>query len=241
MVLNWQVMRLQRFEAQLADRVVPASNKVMSELRDLYRIPAGKMTVIGGGCNPPLELRSRASAREALGLPRNGILVAFVGRRDPIKGFDIVATCVRRLRHEISDLHLVTAPAQAAQPDDGIWGVDLTRPQMGDLYSAADMLVSASRYEGYGLAIHEAMAHGIPVIIPDSAGIADRFADGINALILPRWRGFETRLLDSMRRLATDEQLRHRLGEAGRTWAAKNTWREVATELSIVYAEAARR
>lgn len=241
MVINWKQMRRERFEAQVADRVVPSSHKVMRELRSLYRVPAEKMGVVGGGCRPPTTMSSRAAAREALGLPQQGMFIAFVGRDDPIKGFDRVAGCIRRLRQEINGLYLVTAPARTAPVEDGILGIDLPRHRMGELYSAADVLVSASRYEGYGLAIHEAMAHGLPVIIPDSAGIADRCVDGENALVVPRWRRFDARLFESMGRLATDEPLRRRLGEAARVWALKNTWTDVAAELFTIYAQTAKR
>jgi glycosyltransferase involved in cell wall biosynthesis len=240
MVVKRQQMLRERFEGRLADMVVPSSRKVMRELRDLYRLPEGKMSVIGGGCNLPPKVSSRAAARELLGLPKRGLLIGFVGRPDPIKGFESVAACVRQLRHEMDDVRLVTAPAQSLPGQDWILGLELDRHHIGDLYSAVDILVSASRYEGYGLAIHEAMSIGLPVIVPDSAGIADRFVDGVNALILPRWRGFDARLLDSLRLLATDEQLRLKLGDAARMWALKNTWHEVAAELSDVYSEAAR-
>ena len=43
-----------------------------------------------------------------------------------------------------------------------------------DLMAAADLLVHPARYEAYGLAVHEALCCGVPVIVSSAAGIAER-------------------------------------------------------------------
>ena len=55
---------------------------------------------------------------------------------------------------------------------------------MPRLYAAADCLVHPYRGEGYGLPIAEAMACGLPVVIPD-LGAARDFADAQTAELVP--------------------------------------------------------
>jgi len=47
--------------------------------------------------------------------------------------------------------------------------VCLRRDEMSEVYEAADLFVSAATREGFGLAIVEAMSHGLPVIVHDTA------------------------------------------------------------------------
>ena len=50
--------------------------------------------------------------------------------------------------------------------------------------SAADLLVHPARYEAYGLAVHEALCCGVPVIVSSSAGIAERMPPALAGLLL---------------------------------------------------------
>lgn len=88
-----------------------------------------------------------------------------------------------------------------------------------NFYAAADVLVVPSIptptfREPWGLVVNEAMNQGTPVIASDAVGAA---AGGLvrhrrNGLIVPA--GDANALADAMRRLATDERLRIRLGQA---------------------------
>ena len=49
------------------------------------------------------------------------------------------------------------------------------RADVPDLMAAADLLVSPTRYEAYGLNVHEAICAGLPAIVSRSAGVAERY------------------------------------------------------------------
>jgi glycosyltransferase involved in cell wall biosynthesis len=98
------------------------------------------------------------------------------------------------------------------------------------LYSDADMLVSTSRYEGYGMAIAEAMAYGLPVVAAAVGAVPD---------VVPKTAGI---LLDAddvpafaaaMRRLIDDVPYRATLS-AGAITAAHNLngWDDTAASIA---------
>jgi glycosyltransferase involved in cell wall biosynthesis len=117
---------------------------------------------------------------------------------------------------------------------------------MAQLYRSCDALVAPYRAEGFGLPILEAMACGLPVIVP-AGGASDDFADDGCAIRIPAARvpsprnvGLElvrdawvlepdlTALEQAMLRLAGDPALRARLGAAAAERAADWTWERTA-------------
>ena len=58
------------------------------------------------------------------------------------------------------------------------------RKDMPRLLSAADLLVAPTRYEPYGLGVHEALCVGIPALVSRSAGVAERYPAELQGLLL---------------------------------------------------------
>jgi glycosyltransferase involved in cell wall biosynthesis len=98
-----------------------------------------------------------------------------------------------------------------------------------------DIVVHASTQpEPFGLVIAEGMACGRAVIISEAGGARELFEPEINALGHPP--GDVARLAERIGQLATDENLRARLGAAGRANAVRRFNRDrLATELTGVY------
>jgi glycosyltransferase involved in cell wall biosynthesis len=115
----------------------------------------------------------------------------FVGSpRDHRKGLDIVLAAWRALVAEDAswDAHLAVVGEGA---EDAAWQQGLKRvhglklrPDIHQLYWACDALVSPTRYEAYGLAIHEALCCGLPALVSGSAGVAERFGVELSDLVL---------------------------------------------------------
>lgn len=99
---------------------------------------------------------------------------------------------------------------------------------MAGLYGVADAFVFPSLYEGFGLPVLEAMAHGVPVVCSDRASLPE-VAGGAAMLFDPADPGA---LHATLVRVLGDAALRERLVEAGRTRAATATWARSA-ELTV--------
>jgi len=81
------------------------------------------------------------------------------------------------------------------------------------LYSAGDLLVMPSRWEGFGLSAAEAMAAGLPVVATDIKGLREVVVADETGLLIPPENPAALAL--AIAKLATDPTLRDRMGQAG--------------------------
>jgi len=120
--------------------------------------------------------------REFFGLPEDKRLVLF-GAVDPMgdyrKGADLLQEALQSLSGELEDVELVVfgATEPAEPPDFGFpthyVGYLHDDPSLVLLYSAADVMVVPSRYEGFGQTVSESLACGTPVVAFDATGPKD--------------------------------------------------------------------
>ncbi len=208
--------------------VLGNSQSVLRELLDREQVPAAKLGLIYNGldlsrfANP----ESRALARRRLGLSPEELVFAIVANLIPYKGHSdlFVALGQARLRLPAKWRLLVIGR------DDGI-GADLKRQSVAlgladhvsfmglrsdipRLLAAADIGLLCSHQEGFSNAILEGMASGLPMIVTDVGGNAEAVQDGSTGLIVPPKD--PDRLVHALIRLASDPDLRERLGLAAR-------------------------
>jgi glycosyltransferase involved in cell wall biosynthesis len=95
-----------------------------------------------------------------------------------------------------------------------------------ELYLASDVFVLASRFEGYGMALSEAIAHGLPVVSTMAGAIPDTIPAGTRLLVPPN---DVAALARALRRLISDGAERQRLSMNARAAATQlPTWQESA-------------
>jgi glycosyltransferase involved in cell wall biosynthesis len=98
--------------------------------------------------------------------------------------------------------------------------------RINELYLASDVFVLASRFEGYGMALAEAIAHGLPVVSTMAGAIPETAPAGTRILVPPN---DVLALAQALRRLITDGAERHRLAMNSRAAAAQlPTWQDSA-------------
>jgi glycosyltransferase involved in cell wall biosynthesis len=59
------------------------------------------------------------------------------------------------------------------------------RDDVERVLAASDVLVAPTRYDAYGLSIHEALCREIPALVTRAAGVAEQYPDALGDLILP--------------------------------------------------------
>jgi glycosyltransferase involved in cell wall biosynthesis len=93
------------------------------------------------------------------------------------------------------------------------------------LYSSAAVLAFPSLYEGFGLPLLEAMAHGLPAVV-GNAGSLPELADGTAIVVDSE----DVRSIAAgIERLLSDARLRETLSAAGKERAAQFTWERAAS------------
>ncbi|HEV7317252.1 MAG TPA: glycosyltransferase family 4 protein [Ensifer sp.] len=175
---------------------------------------------------PPQVRRHGRVIANAINLPAgwenrrgNNVLTA-VGRLTAQKGFDILLTAFARIAPAHPDWKLViwgegeARQALEAQRDalglkDRVEMPGVTaRP--GLWVETADVFVLSSRYEGWGIALLEAMASGVPVVsFACEWGPTDMIADGEDGLLVQN--GDANALADALSRVLGDPTLAARL------------------------------
>ena len=102
------------------------------------------------------------------------------------------------------------------------------------LYSAADVFVFPSRYEGFGLPVLEALACGTPTITSNVSSVPE-MAGQAGLLVSP---DDLTGLVAVMERLLRDLPLQERLRLLGLEQAARFSWQQTAQATAEIYARA---
>jgi glycosyltransferase involved in cell wall biosynthesis len=98
--------------------------------------------------------------------------------------------------------------------------------RIGELYRGADIFVLASRFEGYGMALADAIAYGLPVIATRAGAIPEAVAADASILVPP---DDPAALASSLRKLIEDKAERQKLaGHARRAASQLPSWRDQA-------------
>lgn len=170
------------------------------------------------------ETRPREETRRALGFTENERVIVSLGRLRRQKGHDLALRAMafvaaaeprarmlvvgdgperRRLRRLRARLKLRGHAALLGQRED-----------VPDILAAADCLVAPSRYEGFGLAVAEGMAAGLPVIASRIDSIPEVVEDGVSGILVRPNRPQE--LAAKVIEILGDRERALLLGERGR-------------------------
>jgi glycosyltransferase involved in cell wall biosynthesis len=176
--------------------------------------------------------------RAAYGISRPFVL--FVGEFRPHKNFGGLlrawARAERRATHDLVLLGLLHPGDESPEAEVRRLGLagsvrvltDVPRDRLVAAYSAADLFVLPSLYEGFGLPVLEAMACDVPVVTSRTTATAE-VAGPAGALVDPHDAGEIAATID---RILGSEAERRRRIEAGREWCTRFTWRHTA-ELTL--------
>ena len=225
-----------------AAHILTVSASTRDFLHERFRVPHQRMTIVYNGVNLAFRAVPKHEARAAV-KDRWGItdpFALFVGRveprKNPVRVLEAFALCRERLGPGFRLVIAGDKTWSAADVDAAIARLGLA-PHITELghipitnlpalYSAAEMLVYPSLWEGFGLPIIEAMACDTPVItanvssMPEVAGDAALLVDPLNPAAIA----------EAMVTLATDAALVDRLRALGRDRAAHFSWDAAARQ-----------
>nr|WP_245598631.1 D-inositol-3-phosphate glycosyltransferase [Glycomyces arizonensis] len=239
-----------------ADLLIANTAAEAAELRDHYRADARRVDVVHPGVD--LDVFSpgdRQAAREALSLPPEALVVAFVGRIQPAKAPDVLLRGLARLRETDPALADRVVPVFVGGPsntdlywlpklawelglgDQVQWRTPRSGEALAQVYRAADVVAVPSYNESFGLVALEAQASGTPVLAARVGGLPTAVAEGRSGLLVDSHAADDWAA--SLGRILGDDELRSRLASGAREHAAAFSWSATAAGIRAAYFRAA--
>ena len=211
-----------------ADALIANTDAEAASLVSLYQACPDSVSVV----SPGVDLYTftagagRKAAREAVGLPHDAHVLAFVGRIQPHKGPEVLIRAVAEMLSHSPHLRpkLITLIMGGAS-GSGVGEVErlkdcvswlgisdvvkfldpVPRVEIPQWYRAADLVCVPSYSESFGLVALEAQACGTPVVATAVGGLRTAIADGISGVLVdghdPRaWSSILARLIQEPQR-----------------------------------------
>jgi UDP-glucose:(heptosyl)LPS alpha-1,3-glucosyltransferase len=102
------------------------------------------------------------------------------------------------------------------------------------LYWASDIFMMLSAFDTFGMAVLEAMAASLPVIVSSHVGAKDIVVDGVNGFVLER--DDIVQISEKMKKLLAFES-NEAMGQAALAEAKNHSWDCVAERMAAIYRE----
>ncbi len=230
--------------------VVVTSRATAARLAD-YGVSRDRITVVEPGTDPaPLARGSRPEPLAPNAEPFDVALLC-VATLTPRKGYELLIRALAAVPHRHWTLtcagsldrdpltvtnvrDLVRAEGMEARV---VFAGDLDAATLATHYDRADLFVLPTLYEGYGMAVAEALARGIPVVSTATGAIADLVGADAGVVVQP---GDLAAFTDALSRVLGDAELRAQLGAGARrvrdrlpTWDAAAAAMAVALEARV--------
>lgn len=241
-----------RRTVKMAARVLTVTEFSKRSIQAAYGVPEEKITVLPNGVSGDFRPIAREVAQRVV-RPSVGIEAPFVltvGDLQPrknhlglIRAFEQMIAAHPQLPHHLvivgKDTWHSASIRSAAQRSSVASRIHFTGfvadQELRHLYSACDLFVYPSFYEGFGLPILEAMASGRAVACSNTSGMPE-VADSAALLFDPH---SESDMVLAMRDLLLNPDLRLRMERLGVQRAAMFSWDRTAAKTLDLYYEVA--
>ena len=230
--------------------IMPVSNLVKEEVLKVYDVPESRIQTIHPGVSSErfssLDRQvCRHEIRQHHGLAPDDVVVLFVSMNFELKRLDLVingiAEVVEKEERNSSFKLLVVGKGDskrfmAMAGDLGISKQVIfagVTDEVEKYYLASDIFAMPSRFDTFGLAVLEAMAAGLPVIITPRVGARDLVESSVNGFILSE-NPSVSEMTTALTALAPHEK-RVQMGENGRQIAMRHNWDNTADRVAELY------
>jgi glycosyltransferase involved in cell wall biosynthesis len=240
--IAWYPWEMQRFVSRRLDALVFPSRASAKMTSRLWSLPPGLAHPVHNGVDIDTFRPGSGDEREA------GALLFVGNSEDYNKGAVYLLRAMAGLPASTgARLYMVGGPPgerRVASREIARLGIGdrvtivgrVTEDELARWYRRAQVVVSPSLYEGFGLPAAEAMASGTPVIATHAGALPEVVADGETGIVVPA--ADPAALAAAIGELLADPARRRRMGQAGRERVMSHfTWELNARRLDALYRE----
>lgn len=197
----------------------------------------------------PERSASQLAIRERFDIPAERPIILFMSRVDPKKGFDLLLPALDKLYQNGKPFHFLLC---GANPQDRAYETSIKQKVessawakwatvvgfvsgelKAQILSAADVFVLPSYYENFGIAVAEAMAAKIPVVISDQVHIWPAIKESESGWVVPTE---VEALTDALGEAIAQPDVRLQRGENAQRCAKENySWGAIAQLMTTTY------
>ena len=238
----------ERLALSHARKIVVTSRRTAASLAD-YGVLRDRIAVVEPGTDPAPPARGSQSALQStLNNHHSTISLLCVATLTPRKGHEVLLralaslparnwrlTCAGSVDRDPATASRLRALIRSLDVEERVTlAGDLDARQLAAEYDRSDLFVLPTLYEGYGMAVAEALARGLPVISTATGAIPDIVCDDAGIVVPPGdWAAFG----DALARCLCDEALRERLADGARRARTRlPTWDAAADAMAFVLA-----
>jgi len=231
---------MQNIVTKRMDRVITVSNSSAQKAKQAFKIADAKLRVVYNGVDT-----DKFRMRDDIKKEPNSLIVA-TNTRDRNKGIIYLLQALTMMRGQVK-LTIVDDKPPRNDYAPGLvkeYGLEdmitftgrLSHSEVAKKYAAAEIAVSPSIYEGFGLPAAEAMACGVPVIGTTAGALPEVIEDNVTGILVPPKN--PQALAGAIKTLIDDPELRQKIGAAGVERVNRLfTWEKSAKATIDVYNE----
>jgi glycosyltransferase involved in cell wall biosynthesis len=204
-----------------------------------------KVLELPNGVDVPGDLsKCRGQFRKRYNIGADSPIVAWIGRIHAIKRLDLLALAFAKAKSVVPQIKLIlagpdergyrahVAPLFAASGDAVIWTGELDSAEMLNLLADANLLVSCSSVESFGMSIVEAMAAAVPAVVTQTCPWPQIERENLGHWVQHDADSIAKGILD----LVTDLPRAREMGERARHFVMENyAWDFVARNMIAAY------
>jgi glycosyltransferase involved in cell wall biosynthesis len=203
---------VERLIGRRVARVIAITHALARFTVERVGLPADKVDVVHYGLD---SVPKAWDGNPVVEVPAHARVLLAVSRLERQKGLDVAVAALAQVRRSHPDAVLVVlgeGPERGRLTGDGVY----LPGRVGDVAAwlkRAELLVHPARWEGFGLALLEAMLSGLPVVATRVSSIPEIVAEGETGLLVPP--DDADALAHAIDALLADPERGTRLGAAG--------------------------
>lgn len=195
---SWWMRRITRFTIRRADMITCDCELVMKRIIEIAHYPEDRIIVFPWGIDLDLFQPRQNSIRAELSWGDKKVLI-MTRNFYPIYGIEFFIEALPRIIEEAPETRVIllgSGPLESHYRhriselglDDYIYfaGKVADEHEMSRYLNSADIYVTTSLTDGTSSSLLEAMACGLPVVVPDAPVYSEWVEDGVNGYIIPR-------------------------------------------------------